>query len=207
VVNPFANTVYVGSDSGQIANGIAAIDGATNAVSVVTSNPYDDAAHALVMDLASATLAGAGYSYTSLWMSTSDFSGEKIVPISITGQGVNDSQTIATTPLFRTHNTTPSFRITATSNFSENAAALVPKHAFYQADSWQGAWTNVNLTAKAGTNSAQAQIKLATALKTGQHILYIYASGDDAGTIQNGTTGPNSAVLSPLGTIVFTVEK
>lgn len=207
VANPLASTVYVGSDSGQVANGIAAIDGATNTVSAVTSNPYDDAAHALVMDLASVTLAGGGYSYTSLWMSTSDFSGDKIVPLSLSLQGVSDSQTIATTPLFRTHNTTPSFRITATSNFSENAAPLVPKHAFYQLDSWQGTWTTVTLTPKTGTHSAQAAVKLATALTTGQHILYVYASGDDAATIQNSATGPNSAVLSPIGTIVFTVEK
>ncbi len=207
VANPFANIVYVGCDSGQASNGIAAIDGATNTVSAVTSNPYDDAAHALTMDMATAALAGAGYSYTSFWLSTSDFSGEKIVPVSITGQGVSDSQTIATMPLFRTHNTQPSFKITATSKYSDNAVALVPKHAFYQVDNWRGTWTTVNLTAKAGTATAQSQVKVGAALTTGQHILYFYAVGDDAATIQNGTTGPNSAVLSPVGSIVFTVEK
>ena len=207
VVNPFANTVYVGSDSGQASNGIAAIDGATNAVSAVTSNPFDDAAHALVMDLASATLAGGGYSYTSLWMSTSDFSGDKIVPISVKIQGVSDSQTIATTPLFRTHSTKPTIKIIATSNFSANANALVPTHAFCQLDSWQGTWTPVNLTPKAGTTSSQIQVKIPIALKTGQHILYVYAATGDVATIQNGSTGPNSAVLSPLGTLVFTIEK
>jgi YVTN family beta-propeller protein len=207
VVNPFANTVYVGSDSGQATNGIAAIDGATNAVSAVTSNPYDDAAHALVMDLASATLAGAGYSYTSLWMSTSDFAGDRIVPISVKMQGVSDSQTIATTPLFRTHNPKPTIKIIATSNFSSNATALVPTHAFCQLDSWQGAWTMVNLTPKAGTTSSLIQVKIPIALKTGQHILYVYAATGDVATVQNGSTGPNSAVLSPLGTLVFTIEK
>ena len=207
VANPLANTVYVGTDSGQASNGIAAIDGATNAVSAVAADPFDLAAHALVMDLATATLAGAGYSYTSLWMSTSDFSGEKIVPTTVTIQGVSDSQTIATTPLFRTHNPKPTIKIIATSNYSTNTSALIPTHAFCQLDGWKAAWTSVNLTPKAGTNSALLQVKIPVALKTGQHIIYCYAASGDAATIQNSSTGPNSPILSPMGSLVFTVEK
>jgi YVTN family beta-propeller protein len=205
--NPLTNTVYVGGDSGQQSAGIAAIDGQTNVVSAVTPNPYDEAAHALKVDLGTSILAGAGYSYTSLWFPTSDLTGTESVPISVTIQGVKDASTIATTPLFRTTNTKPSFTISATGNFSENAAALAPPHGFYQVDGWQGTWTAVPLTAKSGSATAKATIKLPAALTTGQHILYSYASTGDVATVQSGDTGANSAVISPIGFVVFTVEK
>ena len=205
--NPLTNTVYVGGDSGQASAGIAAIDGQTNVVSAVTPNPYDAAAHALKVDLGTSTLAGAGYSYTSLWLPTSDLTGTESVPISVAIQGVKDASTIATAPLFRTTNTKPSFKITATSNFSANAAPLAPTHGFYQVDGWQGTWTPVALTAKAGSATAQAKINLPVALTTGQHILYSYTSTGDVATVQSGNTGANSAVISPIGFVVFTVEK
>jgi YVTN family beta-propeller protein len=205
--NPLTNTVYVGGDSGEASAGIAAIDGQTNVVSAVTPNPYEPAAHALKVDLGTSTLAGAGFSYTSLWLPTSDLTGTESVPISVAIQGVKDASTIATAPLFRTTNTKPSFKISATSNFSANAPALAPTHGFCQLDGWQGAWTPVPLTAKPGSATAQVTIKLPIVQTTGQHILYCYASIGDVATVQSGNTGTNSAVISPIGFVVFTVEK
>ncbi|MGA9474864.1 MAG: hypothetical protein WBV36_20515 [Terriglobales bacterium] len=203
-VNPLTNTVYVGSDRGTSTSLVAAIDGALNTVSAVSSSPFEPAAHSLVVDLGTSALAGAGYSYTQLWLPTSDFLDVASVPIAVAMQGVKDSQTIATAPLYRTHNTRPTFTITATSNFAENTAALVPEHAFCQVDGWQGKWTAVKLKAKNGAILSTGKIKV-PAMTTGLHVLYVFASDGDVATIQNGN--PNSAAISPIGSVVFTVEK
>jgi hypothetical protein len=36
-------------------------------------------------------------------------------------------------------------------------------------------------------------------------VLYVFASDGDVGTVQDGN--PNSSVISPIGSVVFTVEK
>jgi hypothetical protein len=43
------------------------------------------------------------------------------------------------------------------------------------------------------------------ALLNDQHVLYVFASYGDVGTVQDGN--PNSSVISPIGAVVFTVEK
>lgn len=206
-VNPLTDTIYVGTDSGASSKGISAIDGLTNAVSAVTVDPYEDAAHALRVDLGTNALAGAGYSYTTIWDPTSDITAAQSVPISVAIQGVPDSSTIATTPLFRTTSTKPTFKISATSNFPANAAALVAKHGFCQLDGWQGTWTAISLSAKAGSSTSQVTVKVPIALTTGQHILYCYASTGDVATVQDGVSGTNTPTISPIGFVVFTVEK
>jgi hypothetical protein len=132
------------------------------------------------------------------------------VPIAVTDTGVPDSQTIATQPLFRTHNTQPTFMISATSNFGTSSQDLVPRHAFYQVDGWQGSWKALTLIPKQGTQTSTAKIKLPT-LSTGRHILYAYASVGDVATVQaglpTGNSVGNSPVISPIGSVVFTVEK
>jgi len=205
-ISPLTDTIYVGSDNGTGTASVAAIDGFSNAVAALPPNAYDSAAHALAVDLGSGVLAGAGYSYTSLWFPTSDVAGAAPVPIAVTFAGVKDSQTIATSPLFRTHNTQPSFVISATSNFPQSASSLVPKHAFYQVDSWLGTWKTATLSAKSGSVTATAKVKLPT-LTTGRHVLYAYAALGDVATVQNGAQGENSPVISPIGSVVFTVEK
>ena len=62
------------------------------------------------------------------------------------------------------------------------------------------------LTVKSGTTTAYAKVKL-PALSTGRHILYAYASVGDVATIQDGSSGGNSPIISPIGAAVFTVEK
>ena len=205
-VNPLTNTVYVGSDNGNSTATVAAIDGYVNVVSAVAPSQWETAAAALVVDLGTSVLAGPGYSYTSLWFPTSDPTGVLAIPIGVAIQGIKDSQTIATTPLFRTHNTTPSFEITATSNFSQNATALIPKHAFYQVDGWQGTWTAATLTVKNGTVTSQAKVTT-TKLSTGRHVLYVYATTEDVATVQGGPFAQNSPAISPVGSVVFTVEQ
>ncbi len=203
--NPLTNTVYVGSDTGSSTSVVAAIDGTLNTVAAVAPSSWDLAAHRLVVDLGSGALAGPGYSYTNLWLPTTDVSGVAELPIATTAKGVKDSQTIATTPLFRTHNPQPSFVISATSSFPENAAALVPQYAYYQVDGWRGKWTSVALKAKNGGTVSTGQVKVPAPLLNGQHVLYVYASDGDVSTVQDGN--PNSAVISPIGSVVFTVEK
>jgi len=201
--NPLTNTVYVGSDRSSTTSLVAAIDGNTNVVSAILPSTFETAAQALTVDLGTSNLAGAGYSYTSLWFPTSDVAGVQAVPISMTMQPVSDSDTIATTPLFRTTNTRPSFTISATSTLAGNSA-LVPKHAFYQVDGWQGTWSAAPLTAKSGQTVSHATVKPA-ALATGRHVLYVFASLGDVATVQDGN--PNSPVISPIASIVFTIEK
>ncbi|MGB7586051.1 MAG: YncE family protein [Terriglobales bacterium] len=203
--NPLTDTMYVGSDRGTSTAVVAVIDGLTSAVSALPPSAFDDAAHALAVDLSTGLLAGAGQSYTTLWFPSSDFTGITAVPISMLLQGVKDSMTIATTPLFRTRNTTPSFLIAATSNYSGEATALVPKQAFYQVDGWQGAWTAVALTPENNITS-YVKAKLPK-LATGRHILYAYSSSGDIATVQASNTGVNTPVISPMGSVVFTVEK
>ena len=203
--NPLTNTVYVGSDRGTSTAVVAAIDGNLNTVAPVAPTSLETAAHMLVVDLGSNLLAGPGYSYTNLWTPTTALSANvNALPITVTMQGVKDSQTIATTPLFRTHNNQPSFTISAASNFQENAAALVAQHAFYQIDGWLGKWTAVKLKAKSGAVVSTGKVKI-PALSTGRHVLYVFATDGDVATVQDGN--PNSPVISPIGAVVFTVEK
>lgn len=205
VANPLNNSMYVGSDRGNAQVAVAVIDGLTNAVTGLPSSPFETITHALTVELGDGLMAAAGISYTTLYFPTSDVTGGNILPIAMSFQGVKDAQTIATNPLFRTRNTTPSMFIAATSNFSGQTSALVPKQAFYQVDGWQGTWTAVKLTPQNNTTSF-AKVKLAK-LATGQHILYAYASVGDVATVQSQASGENSPVISPIGSFVFTVEQ
>jgi hypothetical protein len=196
------NRVYVGSGNGSATSAVAIIDGNTAAVSALPPSPFEFNAAAVGIDLGTGLVAGTGYNYTTLWFATTDVTGQAAVPISVTMAGVRDAFTIATTPIFRTTNAQPSFKITATSRFSQNAAALVPVHGFYQVDGWQGKWTAVTLTPNGTTSSARIRLPSQT---TGRHILYCYAADGDVATVQAGNS-PNSPVISPIGSVVFTVE-
>ncbi len=203
--NPLTDTVYVGSDVGTSTDLVAVIDGRSNAVSSAAPSPWERAAHVLSVDLGSSVLAGAGSSYTSLWFPTDDVLDDNSVPISISMQGIPDSQTIATNPLFRTHNLQPSFTLSATSSYDGNPPGTVPKQAYYQVDGWLGTWTSTALTIKGNTGTAK--IKVPAKLSTGRHILYAYASIGDVATVQSSENSQNSPVISPIGSVVFTVEK
>ena len=205
VANPLTNTMYVGSGRGNLTSAVAVIDGLTNAVSGLPPSVFETDTHALAVDLGDGLLAAGGLSYTTLWFATSDVTGQNIVPIAMSFQGVKDGLTIATKPIFRTRNTTPGFLIAATSNFQGSQSALVPKQAFYQIDGSQGTWTAVNLTPENNVTS-YAKVKLPK-LTTGQHILYAYSSVGDIATVQSQNSGENSPVISPIGSVVFTVEQ
>lgn len=209
LADPLTDTIYVGTGSGSLSSVLAAIDERTGTVSGVPQL-YDNATWALALDLGTGVVGGAGYSYTNLFFPSSSVSGSD-VPITVTGKGVVDSLTIASTPIFRTHNTQPSFKITATSSFGVNSTALVPNHLFYQVDGWQGSWKGATLKLQTGTLTSAATIKLPTAVTTGMHILYLYAGVGDVATIQaglpSGNSVANSPVISPVGAVVFTVEK
>jgi YVTN family beta-propeller protein len=196
------NRVYVGSDNGSSTSALAIIDGNTAAVSALPPSSFELNAAAVGIDLGTGLVAGTGYNYTTLWFATTDVTGQAKVPISVTMSGVRDAFTIATTPIFRTTNTRPTFKITATSNFPQNATALVPVHGFYQVDGWQGKWTPVTLTPNGATATARIRLPAQT---TGRHILYSYAADGDVATVQAGNS-PNSPVISPIGSVVFTVE-
>ena len=205
VANRLTNTVYVGTDQGTSTSVVAAIDGNTQAVSALAPSSWELAAHALTVDLGSNILAGAGYSYTSLFFPTSDLKNQLSLPVTIFMQGVPDSQTIATTPLFRTRNTKPSFTITATSDFQGDPAGTAPREVFYEVDDWRFAWSAKALTIKGNTGSTKVTVP--SALQTGRHILYAYATIGDAATVQSSGYSENSPEISPIGSVTFTVEK
>ena len=204
--NPLTDTVYAGSESGTGTTAGAAIDGRTNVVAALPSSSSEKTARVLQVDLGSDVLAGAGYSYTNLWFPGLSSGSPDLVPITVAMKGIPDSGTIATGPIFRTHTTQPNFTITATSNFPQSASALVPAHAFYQVDGWQGKWIVAILKTKSGSNKSRATIALSS-LSTGRHILYAYAVTGDVATIQNSRVGGNSPVISPIGATVFTIER
>ena len=205
VANRLTNTVYVGTDQGTSTSVGAAIDGMSQAVSALVPSLWETAAHALAMDLGSNILAGAGYSYTSLFFPTSDLKNQLSLPITISIKGVPDSHTIATTPLFRTTNTKPSFSITATSDFQGNPAGTAPTEVFYAVDDWRYAWSAKALTIKGNTGSTK--ITVPSTLPTGRHILYAYVTIGDAATVQSSGYTENSPQVSPMGSVTFTVEK
>lgn len=206
VANRLTNTMYVGSDSGDSTSTVAVIDGLRQTVSALPPSSFESAAHALAMDLGSDILAGAGYSYTNLWFPTSDLKNQFNVPITVSILGVPDSQTIATMPLFRTRNTKPSFTILAVSDFQGNPAGTAPTEVFYEVDDWRFTWSvKTALTVKG--NAAEAKITVPSALSTGRHILYAYASIGDIATVQSSGESENSPAISPIGSVTFTVEK
>ena len=209
LANPLIGTVYVGTGNAHSTSVLAAIDERSGTVSGVTPQ-FDEASEVLALDLGTGILGSGGAAYTNLVFPTTMISGSA-VPITVTGSGVADGKTIVTAPLFRTRNTKPSFTITATENFGISSTALVPTHAFYQVDGWAGTWKGAALKLNGGTHSSSATIKISTALTTGLHILYVYASDADVATIQaglpSGNSVGNSPVISSVGTIVFTVEE
>lgn len=208
-VNPLTDLIYVGSGSGTLSSVLAVIDERSGTVSAIP-DLYDVATWALNLDLGSGVLGGAGYSYTNLIFPSSSVAGSD-VPIAMSGTGVVDSLTIASTPLFRTTNTQPSFKISATSSFGSSATSLVPTKAFYQVDGWQGTWRSATLKPQSGTQTSSGTIKVPSVLTTGRHILYMYSELGDVATIQaglpSGNSVANSPVISPIAAVVFTVEK
>jgi len=208
-VNPLTNVVYVGSVFNTSASVVAAIDEQSGTVTAIPPL-YDGAAQAMTLDMGTGVLAAAGYSYTNLFFPTSGVSGKDSVPIAVTGKGVQDAQTIATSPLFRTHNVKPSFKVTAAGNFGLSSTASVPTIGFYQLDGWQGNWKTAKLKPVSGTLTSAATVKL-SGLSIGLHTLYFYAALGDVGTVQaglpSGNSVGNSAAISPVGSVTFTVEK
>ena len=128
------------------------------------------------------------------------------VPVSVTMKGVKDALTIATAPLFRTHNTQPKVTIDATGNYTGLAATIAPTKVFFQVDGWQGAWTAEPLKPVGSTTTGKVTVTLPK-LAVGRHILYAYANTGEAATIQNGASGASSLVVSPTAAFVFAVEQ
>ena len=205
-VDPLNNTIYVGTERGTLSAALAAIDGRTNAVLAIPPSTEEYNGYALAVDLGTNVLAAGGVDYTNLFFPAADLTSATAVPVSVTMQGVSDASTIATAPLFRTHNTQPEVTITATGNYTGLAAKIVPTRVFFQVDGWQGAWTAEPLKRVGSTTTGTVTVTLPT-LAVGRHILYAYANTGEAATIQNGASGPSSLVVSPTAAFVFTVER
>jgi len=205
-VDPLNNTIYVGTERGTLSAALAAIDGNTNAVSAIPPSTEEYNGYALAVDLGTNVLAAGGVDYTNLFFPTADLTSASTVPVSVTMQGVSDASTIATAPLFRTHNAQPEVTITATGNYTGLAAKIAPTKVFFQVDGWQGAWTAEPLVRAGSTTTGTVTVTLPT-LAVGRHILYAYANTGEAATIQNGASGPSSLVVSPTAAFVFTVER
>lgn len=205
-VDPLTNTIYVGSERGTSSAALAAIDGNTNAVSAIPPSTEELNGYGLAVDLGTNLLAAGGIDYTNLFFPTANLTSDSNVPVSVAMQGVSDAETIATTPLFRTHNTKPKVTITATGNYTGLAATITPTEAFFQVDGWQGTWTEKSLKPVAGKTAGSVTVTLPK-LALGRHILYAFSDTGEAATIQNGASGPSSLVVSPTAAFVFTVEQ
>ncbi len=205
-VNPLTNTIYVGTQRGTISAALAAIDGNTNALTAVLPSAEETNGYALAVDLGTNLLAAGGVDYTNLFFPTANLTAASSPTVSVTTAGVSDAFTIATTPLFRTTNTTPKVTITATGNVTGLAPAITPTSVFYQVDGWQGTWTEKALKAVKNTTSGNVTVTLSK-LSLGRHILYALANTGESGTVQNGVSGPSSLVVSPTAAFVFTVEQ
>ena len=205
-VNPLTNTIYVGTQRGTTNAALAAIDGNTNALTAVLPSAEETNGYGLAVDLGSNLLAAGGVDYTNLFFPTANLTAASSPTVSVTMAGVSDAFTIATTPLFRTTNTTPRVTITATGNVTGLAPAITPKFVFYQVDGWQGTWTEKALKAVKNTTSGNVTVTLSK-LSLGRHILYALANTGESGTVQNGVSGPSSLVVSPTAAFVFTVEQ
>jgi len=205
-VDALNNTIYVGSARGTSSAALAAIDGKTNAVSAIPPSTEEYNGYALAVDLGTNVLAAGGIDYTNLFFPTADLTSASVVPVSVKMKGVSDALTIATAPLFRTRNTQPEVTIGATGNYTGLAATIAPTNVFFQVDGWQGAWTAEALKPVGSTTTGTVTVTLPT-LAVGRHILYAYANTGEAGTVQNGVSGPSSLVVSPTAAFVFTVEQ
>src|SRR5205823_3593750 len=102
--------------------------------------------------------------------------------------------TISPLPGNQTSSATPTFMFTASSSFSP--AAPPPDAAYFQVDTWQGAWTPAAASTIPGNFTGTLP-----ALSPGVHLLYAYATdGQDATSIQagGGSAGASSEQSSPV---------
>jgi YVTN family beta-propeller protein len=159
-VNPVSNKVYVVN---YISNALTVIDGITNTRSYVDTSASNPTAVAVNPVTGRIYVANNG-SNTATVVTEQQV---QAVPLStaitpLTGNGTSSA--------------TPSFTFTATSTFSPTAPA--PLNVFFQADTWQGPWTQA-------TEGGSSFAGTLAALEPGYHILYAYADdGQDATSTQ-----------------------
>jgi YVTN family beta-propeller protein len=112
---------------------------------------------------------------------------------------VDDADTIQTTPVFITTNTTPSFTFSGLSTYSSYAPYIsssitepAPTALYYAVDTMEGKWTPAAITSGSGANPASFAATLPT-LSVGAHLLYVYSAYGREGTAEGGPNGAGSA--------------
>jgi cystathionine beta-lyase/cystathionine gamma-synthase len=113
---------------------------------------------------------------------------------------VQDPQTITSTPVFQTTNTTPSFTFSTDSTYSTyppyNSMSISnppPTALYYAVDSLEAKWTAATVTSGSGANPATFSATLGTALARGPHTLYVYPTYGREGVPESGGVGSGNS--------------
>jgi YVTN family beta-propeller protein len=207
--NPLLNLAYVASTR---VNYLTVIDGATEATEILyadgSNTPSTGGSVALAFDPVLNMLSAAGYGEVTATRPSALFTPSDTVPppsgprILIQAVPVPDSNTIATTPLFRTSAATVMFNVSADSDGTTNA---VPELIYYQVDQWSGAWNYAKPTTEAGTRRAGGTLTT-PALSRGLHYLYVWSGTPDVSTVQSNGANQNSSVVSRVTAVAFSIE-
>ena len=137
------------------------------------------------------------------------------IPLRTRLAAVSDRQTLATTPVFKTTNGTPSFTVTAISKYANSApyssAGVTsnppPTAVYYQVDNLEGPWTSATSNGFSGANPASFSITVSMTQSMGRHILYVFAVYGAEGTSESGGNGTgNSPKIGNLQRMPFYVE-
>jgi YVTN family beta-propeller protein len=123
-----------------------------------------------------------------------------VVPMLTTITPVQDPQTITSTPVFQTTNTTPSFTFSTDSTYSTyppyNSMSISnppPTALYYAVDSLEAKWTAATVTSGSGANPATFSATLGTALARGPHTLYVYPTYGREGVPESGGVGSGNS--------------
>lgn len=212
-VNVATNTIYVAGTGG---GGVSVIDGATN--TLVASPPGAGSQSTIAVNLFNNnvyTTGNGGNGATDPVDQITPAFEPNPVPLIPTVAGVSDSQTLATGPVFRTTNVTPSFTVSVESSYTGTSAYTgisaagnpPPTALYYKIDTLQGTWLPATISSSAGANPATFNIGPIIPQTLGTHILYTYAVYGDEGTPLSGNSGTgNSPELSNVTPFMFNVE-
>jgi hypothetical protein len=102
-------------------------------------------------------------------------------------------------PFFGTTNNSPSFNVTATSDYTPSAPP--PTAVYYQLDTAQGAWSSATGQSRAGANPAIYCVTVSS-VPYAVHFLYVYAAYGHEGTPDGSSKGTGTSglfVLSSYG--------
>ncbi len=201
VVNPVTNRIYVGSNNTST---VTVISGEGNATTTVVTgvNPYSIGVNPITNRVYTANFSSGN-------VTAIDIEVEQTIPLITTVSGVTDSQALASPNVFTTTNTTPTFNVSVTSNYSGAVAQPPPTQVYWEVDGANPS-NLARVTSSAGANPASFTIT-PVPQTPGLHTLYLYAAyGTEGGTASNVAAGQadstgNAPELGNLTAFLFAV--